>query len=42
VHGVQPADAGRIRPEVEAAFRTQMAALASEGVELFLLETFST
>jgi len=28
-------------PEVETAFRTQMAALASEGVELFLLETFS-
>ena len=28
-------------PEVEAAFRTQMGALAAEGVDLFLLETFS-
>jgi len=28
-------------PEVEAAFRTQMEALAAEGVDLFLLETFS-
>ena len=28
-------------PEVEAAFRAQMGALAAEGVDLFLLETFS-
>src|SRR3990170_1622706 len=28
-------------PEVEGAFRTQMEALAAEGVDLFLLETFS-
>jgi homocysteine S-methyltransferase len=28
-------------PEVESAFRTQMGALDAEGVDLFLLETFS-